>query len=401
MAERTMFASTWRGRAWIEALEGSARLDPNRLSRGRSYARQGAVGALMIEPGMIRARVSGSHGRYYRVEIAVKTIATDAWERVVDAIAAKAAHAAALADGDLDPVIVDDVAAAGVDLLPGPGDIRPHCSCPDWAEPCKHAAAVCYLVAAELDRDPFLLFALRGLGRDDLNEMLAARRRGSRGTDSDGPTLGVVASTAWEGRQLDEPLDPFHVDVSAPARPGRPLSWDALLPADERVDPRRVDELAVDATIRAWSMLVDGSPSGLRATPRGDIARLAAASQHPKALATLSARVRLSAPTLQAWAEAWNLGGDPGVEVIADEDSWSIDQDRLSAGRDALVELGIPKRSVALNYDSLGMPKGVKLVIGFDGLWYRLQAKGGARGTRDQLHLAAPPSTDIADVVEP
>src|SRR6185295_14368720 len=138
----------------------------------------------------------GSHGRYYTTEVSVRTIGADAWSDVADALAAKAAHSAALADAELDPVVVDDVRAAGVELLPGPGDLRSRCTCPDWAEPCKHAAAVCYLAAAELDRDPFLLFLLRGITRDDLVELIQARRGGRRDGDVD-VALGVVASDAW------------------------------------------------------------------------------------------------------------------------------------------------------------------------------------------------------------
>ena len=74
----------------------------------------------------------------------------------------RAAHAAALLDGELDPGVVDEAAAVGVDLLPDRASCRPRCSCPDWADPCKHSAAVCYLVADALDADPFALFLLRG-----------------------------------------------------------------------------------------------------------------------------------------------------------------------------------------------------------------------------------------------
>lgn len=406
MPTKFSFSSSWWGQAWVEALEGSARLDPSRLGRGRSYARHGAVGALMIDAGRVRARVAGSHGRHYQTEVEVRRIADAAWESVVDALAAKSAHAAALADGELDPAIVADVRAAGVELLPGPGDLRPHCTCPDWAEPCKHAAAVCYLVAAELDRDPFLLFLLRGLTRDALMAMMAERRRGgSRSGPDVAAARGVVASTAWEGHTLDAEPPPAGLPralarhVSVPSHPGRPAAWEARVAPGDSVDPRRVDELAVDATERAWLMLVDGASSGLASTPRGDLARRAGAA-HPRELATLATRTRLSTGTLSAWAEAWQRGGDLGVEVVADEDAWSIDQQRLAAGRDQLVELGFPKRSVALNYDSLGMPKGVKLVIGPDGRWYHLQFRTGPRGTPDQVHLMSAPSADIADVVD-
>ncbi|MBX7068968.1 MAG: SWIM zinc finger family protein [Microthrixaceae bacterium] len=403
MARATVFASSWWGEAWVDALESSAKLDPNRLGRGRSYARKGSVVALMFDPGRVRARVLGNHGRTYQTEIEVRVVADSAWDGVADALAAKSAHVAALADASLDPAIVTDVRCAGVELLPGPGDLRPHCSCPDWAEPCKHAAAVCYLVAAELDRDPYLLFLLRGLPRESLVTMLAERRAG--GERQTGDVRGVVASEAWKGSSLDD-LGPVSLpqrlarSAAAPRRPGRPLPWELAAASSERIDPRRVDELAADAADRAWRMLTDGDASGLSAGPRADLARRAVAASHPRDVAALAARCRLAPATLAAWAEAWQIGGDDAVDVVADPDSWSIDQDRLAAGRDQLVELGIQRRSVALNYDSLGMPKGNKIVIGSDGRWYHLRAKASPRGGQDQFHLVAAPSSDITDVVE-
>lgn len=407
MARTGAFASSWWGEAWLDALERSARLDPNRLSRGRTYARHGAVGALDVAPGRVGARVQGQHGRYYEAEVEVRTIEGDAWGAIADAIAAKAAHSAALADGELDPAIVDDVRSVGLELLPGPGDIRPHCTCPDWAEPCKHAAAVCYAVAAELDRDPFVLFLLRGIGRDELTGLVAARRGGGSAPAPDrNAALGVVAADAWAGRSLAEaeaatmPV-PTRLSgaASAPRRPTTPLPWDVSPARTGGVDPARVDELALDATVRAWRTLVDGVPTGLDGTPRGDLARRAVAAG-PRELTPLAARSRLHTDTLAAWAEAWRLGGDPAVEVVADEDSWSIDQQRLADGRTELVSLGVARSSVALNYDSLGMPKGTKVVIGPDGRWYRLQATARARGLGDQWRLAAAPSDDITDVVD-
>lgn len=176
MSRRAPFATSWWGRAWVDALERSAHLDPNRLARGRTYARQGAVLELEFGAGYVAGRVQGTHGRWYRADVAVRKLADAEWEQVADAIAARAAHAAALLEGELDPGIVDDLAELDVRLLPGPGDLRPDCTCPDWAEPCKHAAALCYLVAAELDRDPFVLFLLRGIDRGALTELLRVRR---------------------------------------------------------------------------------------------------------------------------------------------------------------------------------------------------------------------------------
>lgn len=402
MTEPFSFATTWWGEAWVEALEHAARLDPDRLSRGRSYARKGAVTQLELAPGVIRARVSGSGGRFYRVEVTVRRLSPSDWEQIADLMAGRAVHSAALAAGMIEPSLAEEAAASGVTLLPGAGDLRPHCTCPNWAEPCQHAAAVCYLAAGELDRDPLLLFRLRGITESELTDLLRLRKRGAGDVTESSAPMGVDAATAWAAPVVNdlEVLDQFHAELVAPSHPGRTLGWDVNVDVGDPVDPRRVDELAIDATRRAWAMLVHGLPSGLRASALGDIARVAAAATHATELSNLSTRTRLSTTALKAWAEAWRIGGDEAVAVIADEDTWLIDQDRLAAGRETLVELGIPKRSVALNYDSLGMPRGIKLVIGEDGRWYQIHSKPGVRGSRDQLHISRPPSFDIADVVD-
>ena len=399
---RAGYGDTWWGRAWIDALERTASLDPSRLSRGRTYARNGSVGPLEITPGLVSTRVSGTHGRYYRTDVAVKRLAAVEWDQVVDAIAAKASHAAALLDGDLDPGIVADAAELDVRLLPGPGDLRPDCSCPDWAEPCKHAAAVCFLVATELDRDPFLLFLLRGMPRDELLSRVRDRRRG-QGSEPEAESLpGVDAVVAWGGRRPGDPIgDPPDV-VVAPRRhaaaPGYRPPWEAKLPAELGVDTRRVDALADDAIWRAWLMISDGAPSGLASAHDADVARRAAALDGPRQRGALADTVGIPRERLDALAEAWTLGGDEGVDVLAEIDRvWSTDQTALAAGRDELVGLGWSKRSVALNYDSLGMRNGVLLVIAPSGRWFKLRMRGARQG----LHLEAPPTADVCDLVDP
>jgi uncharacterized Zn finger protein len=177
MSERgpAEFGRTWWGRAWLEALEQRARLDPDRLPRGRDYARSGAVGDLTLAPGEARARVQGRKTEPYEVRIRVRRFTDDEWDRVLEAISARLGHAAALLDGELPPEIADDAAAAGLDLLPGGGELGPRCSCPDDADPCKHSAAACYLLTDALDADPFALFLLRGRSRDQVLAGVAAR----------------------------------------------------------------------------------------------------------------------------------------------------------------------------------------------------------------------------------
>ncbi|MFD0630382.1 SWIM zinc finger family protein [Catenulispora yoronensis] len=150
-------------------------MDSGRLARGRTYARRGAVEPITVTPGLAKAKIHGSAPRPYSSSIAVKQLSDADWNRLLDTVAARAAHIAALLDRDMPPELVDDAQAAGVRLLPGVGDLSPDCSCPDWGWPCKHASALCYQIARLLDLDPFVLLLLRGRGEHELMDELRAR----------------------------------------------------------------------------------------------------------------------------------------------------------------------------------------------------------------------------------
>ncbi|MET9901021.1 SWIM zinc finger family protein, partial [Streptomyces sp. NPDC006446] len=168
--EADAFAETWWGNAWVRALEEGA-LDAARLARGRRYAGQGYVDAITVTPGLVLAYVHGSRPRPYRVQVRVRTLADDEWDRFLDAAAERPGHIAALLDKEMPRSLAD----CGVDLLPGPGELEPHCSCPDFGHPCKHAAALCYQMARLLDQDPFVLLLLRGRGERELLDALSRR----------------------------------------------------------------------------------------------------------------------------------------------------------------------------------------------------------------------------------
>ncbi len=171
-SQRGAFASQWWGRRWIAALEGMG--IGARLSRGRSYARAGQVLSVEIEPGGVRAMVQGSRPQPYRVEILLRPLPPQAWDQVARALRGHAAHMARLAAGELPPEVEDVFAQAGLPLFPTRvSDLETSCSCPDWSNPCKHIAAVHYLIGEEFDRDPFLLLRLRGLEREALSALLA------------------------------------------------------------------------------------------------------------------------------------------------------------------------------------------------------------------------------------
>ncbi len=177
----TRFGLTWWGQRWISALEALGAAYANRLPRGRTYARRGSVADLTVAAGKVTARVAGSRPRPYKVSLTLPVFSDADWSRVTTALAGQVRHAAALLDGRM-PEDVDEVlGGVGLSLFPHPGELRTSCSCPDAANPCKHVAAVHYVLAQTFDADPFLLPLLRGRERATLLAALRAARPGVAG----------------------------------------------------------------------------------------------------------------------------------------------------------------------------------------------------------------------------
>lgn len=175
MGKKNEFGENWWAKRWLSMLESFGWA--NRLQRGRSYARGGNVLDIDIQPGMVKAEVQGSRPRPYRVTIRVQPLSDKEWDRVISAMAGKAIFAARLLAGEMPEDIEEAFASSRVSLFPeSSGDITTSCSCPDWANPCKHVAAVYYLLGERFDGDPFLLFRLRGRSREELMEALRQRR---------------------------------------------------------------------------------------------------------------------------------------------------------------------------------------------------------------------------------
>jgi uncharacterized Zn finger protein len=176
----TKFSRTWWGDRFIRALE--AFTDDNRLQRGRSYANNGKVLKFEIEQNQITAKVKGSVNPYfgvykeptYHISIEIKAIAKSSWSKVIEKLTAKASIVSRLLLNEVPENIEDTFNQLGLHLLPHSSeDFKTSCSCPDYANPCKHIAGVYYLVASQLDSNPFLLFELRGLSQEELQIQLA------------------------------------------------------------------------------------------------------------------------------------------------------------------------------------------------------------------------------------
>lgn len=170
-SKRVGFCQSWWAKRWIGVLEGFN--IGARLSRGKSYARKGQVVSIDIERGQVLAKVQGSRSTPYKVKIAIEALSQDEWKKLACVLSSQAIFAAKLLGGEMPEDIEKAFFEAKLSLFPVKSDdLETECSCPDWSNPCKHIAAVYYLLGEEFDRDPFLIFKLRGLERDELVNLL-------------------------------------------------------------------------------------------------------------------------------------------------------------------------------------------------------------------------------------
>ncbi|MGW7425952.1 SWIM zinc finger family protein [Streptomyces sp. NPDC054813] len=375
------FAGTWWGNAWVRALEEGA-LDVKRLVRGRGYAERGHVDAITVTPGLVLAYVQGSRPRPYRVQVRLRTFGADEWERFLAAAADRPGDIAALLDKELPQTLAE----SGVPLLPGPGELEPRCSCPDFGHPCKHAAALCYQTARLLDADPFVLLLLRGRGEREVLDALSRRNAARAARERQPVSLpGVRATEALAPRQLPPLPPPLPVPShpeQPPVYPGVPGGPDALT----------LDQLATDAAARAHALLATGRDPVGGLTLWQDAVRLAAArpgsglTASTRALyASLADAVGRTPGDLARAVAAWRQGGPEGLAVL--EEPWDPPAGRFDRARPLLLAADLPAFRPWRNH--LTHPGGhVQLRLGRDGLWYAYESEPGhddwwPRGTPD------------------
>lgn len=177
-SKRGTIAQTWWSERFIDVLESIG--VGTRLERGRRYARSGQVVDLRVDAGAVTASVQGSRTRPYRVRVGLTAFNKTEWVQVSQALADSAWYTATLLAGEMPKDMEDVFASVGLSLFPASAaELSMDCSCPDWEVPCKHLAAVFYLLAESFDVDPFAILAWRGRGREDLLETLSALRAGS------------------------------------------------------------------------------------------------------------------------------------------------------------------------------------------------------------------------------
>jgi uncharacterized Zn finger protein len=239
-SKRGAIGEQWWSRRFLAVLESFGMT--GRLQRGRNYARRGQVLEFSLVAGEVAARVQGSRPSPYKVTLAVRPLTAAQWKKVESRLAAQALFRARLLAGEMPAEIEQVFAEAGTPLFPESSrDLAMDCDCPDWGFPCKHVAAVCYVLAEAFDDDPFAMLAWRGRSRDQL---LAALR----GTGASG-AAGVAAGSGAAGR----------APTSGPSGPSAMVSPALAVLSD--VTGRPLEESLADF----WSPGI--SQARLRATP--------------------------------------------------------------------------------------------------------------------------------------
>ncbi|MDT9686929.1 SWF or SNF family helicase [Streptomyces sp. P9(2023)] len=395
------FARTWWGRAWLKALEDTA-LDGQQLKKGRRQARAGAVGAVSVRPGRITAVVKDRDGSSYRSDILLQELSDEDWDRLLDLAVESAGHIAALLDHEMPPHLVEDAAAAGLELLPGIGDLEPECGCEAW-DHCPHTAALCYQVARLLDEDPFVLLLMRGRGEravvDALQERSAARATTTASAVEEPVAEGVPAEEAFGARDI---LPPLPAPPALPSAPGEPPSLDTETEPEPGLDPAALEFLAADAAARAHRLLAEAFAPGHerpwaepRLTPAQDAVRLAATGAPPSwvaaRLAEGSGRRRTE---LDLATRAWRFGGAAALSVL--EEEWTPGPDALARAKTALTEAWedadrpVLRQAGAARWTVVGAE--AQLRLGEDGRWWPFRKERGdwaPAGPADQDPAAA------------
>ncbi len=214
------FTKTWWGQRFIEALESFT--GAGRLQRGRSYAGNDRIKKWQIIGGLVKAEVRGNVNPYfgvyqeptYRTSMQLKAISATHWNNLIKIMSSRAGLIAKLMTNEMPETIEKAFVQSKVQLLPeNSRDFDVRCSCPDYEVPCKHVAGLCYRLASQLDRDPFLLFELRGLSRQKLQEALAKSALGqilatTLGDQSDLPSATDSYYTRPKAAKVPDTIDP-------------------------------------------------------------------------------------------------------------------------------------------------------------------------------------------------
>src|SRR5947208_2302378 len=216
LIEGRKIAKSFWGRAWCDNLERYSDYE-NRLPRGRTYVRNGSVVDLQIAKGEVLAFVAGSE--LYKIKIGIAPVKPSRWKSICQDCAGSIDSLVELLQGRLAKGVMDRVCREGDGLFPSPDEIKLSCSCPDWADMCKHVAAVLYGIGARLDEMPQLLFVLRDVDENELLAGVEQQLPPTRATPSAAKVLDDSDVAALFGLDMTENAG---IDTPAPTAPKRP-----------------------------------------------------------------------------------------------------------------------------------------------------------------------------------
>jgi uncharacterized Zn finger protein len=203
--KRGNFGTTWWGQKFSAAVEQF--YQDQRLQRGRTYARNGSVQRLEISGGAAFAPVQGSRPMPYCVDVTMKKLTDAEWKKALNKLSGQALYAAKLLAGEMPADIEAIFQSAGLSLFPrNLKELAFRCSCPDYGNPCKHGAAVYYLLVEQIDADPFVLFHLRGKTREQVLSMLRIMRGSA---EPERQQVLEMETSTQPGEPLDQDLEAF------------------------------------------------------------------------------------------------------------------------------------------------------------------------------------------------
>jgi uncharacterized Zn finger protein len=251
-SKRGAIGEQWWSRRFIAVLDSYGM--SSRLQRGRSYARRGQVLEFSLAPGAVTARVQGSRPSPYQVSIAVRPLTAAQWQSVESRLAAQALFRARLLAGEMPAEIESVFESCGTPLFPASSrDLTMSCNCPDWGMPCKHLAAVCYVLAEAFDADPFTMLAWRGKGRD---ELLAALRGKTPAAPGVGPSANATGTSPALALLADVTQAPLAETLADFWSPGLSQARLRTLPASPATPPDLLLRIAdpPDLQVRGTSL---------------------------------------------------------------------------------------------------------------------------------------------------
>ncbi|MDD3563746.1 MAG: SWIM zinc finger family protein [Candidatus Cloacimonetes bacterium] len=209
-SKRGSFATNWWSKLWVENFE--VKTDSGRLTRARSYARSGQTKDLEIAVGLVKASVQGTAGKPYQIKVAITPYSKEKIEEIYQGLSSQPMLVAQMLNNNLPEEFDKLLKDLGLFLIPRYNkDMDVSCDCLDWGDPCKHSAAILYLITEEIDKNPFLLLKMLGIEKDKLLERLkptGIKEKPARHTPIAEEPLSADPDIFW-GKTWERRMDPI------------------------------------------------------------------------------------------------------------------------------------------------------------------------------------------------